>query len=137
MIDSTFHAGSYALRLRRVMRSARFACLALVAQRGCMCMSSAASRGCGRGLRRSGVVPGTRNRRKAQLSLRTPRAVVDTRPLFASLARLHTPQCSDTKRSVCSLPLKPRSFLSKINSMCMGRFHLLSTESSEMFLFAH
>lgn len=43
---------------------------------------------CGLRWQSRGEVPATRNRRKAQLSLRAPRAVVDTRPLLVSSARL-------------------------------------------------
>lgn len=106
----------------------------------CWC---AASRGCGGSLRGSArrVVPATRKWRKAQLSLRAPRAVVVIRPpprlVRSDVLRLrHTPQCSVTQLSVCALYRTSRIFSRKLISMWMRRFYLFNTKTSEM-LFAH
>lgn len=82
----------------------------------CMCMCSIWMMHRRRGLRwqSRGEVPATRNRRKAQLSLRAPRAVVDTCPLLVSSARLRTHTSVFTERSVCALLLEPRSFSRKL-----------------------
>lgn len=87
------------------------------------------------------VVPATRNWRKAQLSLRAPRAVVVTRPpprlVRSDVLRLRqATQCSVTQLSVCALYRTSRSFSRKLISMWMRRFYLFNTKTSEM-LFAH